>query len=755
LDEKGEKQEKPTEEWDPLAIFREARLQNEGDRKGQQLRTVPANDDEEVLEALDGSISDEDAAVLVRNKFRDEIPDGFLSDSQLAVYKRLFGDPKIVSSKDKFVEEQAEAQVVAQQIQHMSQGEWQPIKKKENPWLANESEEIIDEEEEEFDEDEEDDIDDDVEDSYTKPPTTKTTEGLKEFYPTDQNYLRTHPLTLASRWGTTPTTLQFPKASFTLPIADLLADTNPKHLINTAETLFGGPGLPYTPNTPANSRTLPQKPIPVRPQQTRMAPLTADSFLVAVMPQTFAGIMSVLVETRKRLGKEWLQQLMERGGGQVLDVGGGGAGVLAWREIMQAEWDGKPDEVPMGRGTVIMGSDTLRYRSSRLLENTSFIPRLPDPIPKLAEEGAPERKTYDVIIAPHSLWSVEKDLHRRHFVQTLWSLLNPNGGLLIILEKGVPRGFEAVAGARQYLLDNHIATPPPRPIETIDAAISTPEEIEVARKALESYETGQEDKEQGMIVAPCTNHTTCPLYLVPGLGQGRKDWCHFKQRYLRPSFLQSVLGAKRRNHDDVEFSYIAVRRGVDLRASESLYQDEQATDKAFLGYAGRPEEDPEKAHSHSLPLFDEAESSSTPSDNISANSQAKLNAADPSYWAQQSFNPLTLPRLLLPPLKRKGHILLDVCTPTGSYERWLVNRRNGKQAWRDARKSAWGDLWALGAWGREFRRANLGTVKKVGKSGKKGKGDKISGKEVLSKEEREDIREEEREAKRMAGDAVE
>jgi hypothetical protein len=36
----------------------------------------------------------------------------------------------------------------------------------------------------------------------------------------------------------------------------------------------------------------------------------------------------------------------------------------------------------------------------------------------------------------------------------------------------------------------------------------------------------------------------------------RRDYCHFEQRYIRPPFLQRIMGAKDRNHEDLKFSII-------------------------------------------------------------------------------------------------------------------------------------------------------------------------------------------------------
>lgn len=49
------------------------------------------------------------------------------------------------------------------------------------------------------------------------------------------------------------------------------------------------------------------------------------------------------------------------------------------------------------------------------------------------------------------------------------------------------------------------------------------------------------------------------------------------------------------------------------------------------------------------------------------------------------------PRLVVPPLKRGGHVILDGCTPSGNIERWTVAKSHGKQKYYDARKSKWGD----------------------------------------------------------------
>ena len=176
-----------------------------------------------------------------------------------------------------------------------------------------------------------------------------------------------------------------------------------------------------------------------------------------------------------------------------------------------------------------------------------------------------------------------------------------------------------------------------------------------------------------MIVAPCTNHSTCPMHNPAGPTKGRRDYCHFEQRYIRPAFLQRIMGAKDRNHEDIKFSYLAVQRGVDMRQQQGIRQDSEATEAAFEG-------------------FEHAEQSDT-----------------------LAFHPLSVPRAVYPPMKRRGHVIFDLCTPAGKIERWTVPRSYSRQAYRDARKSNWGDLWALGAKTRIPRKLNLGDKHGEGK----------------------------------------
>jgi ribosomal protein RSM22 (predicted rRNA methylase) len=477
---------------------------------------------------------------------------------------------------------------------------------------------------------------------------------------------KAHPLTVLGKFNTTPRTVFLNQESYVQPLTDMLGAYSNKQLKEMCEKTFGGLGLPDSALTPRSGKGRKPIAIPLDPSQHVMGEMESNAYFATVVPPTYAAITSILSETRKRLGSSWLRELLAKPDGpRILDAGAAGAGILAWRDIVDAEWrslhylDDDMPEPPQSKAVVLAGSDTIRHRSAALLENTTFIPRLPDYVhsrhgPTIDDDRPIQaRKEFDVIIAPHTLFPLKEEWQRKQQVQNLWSLLSTNGGVLILLEKGVHRGFEAVAAARDLLLTRYISSPGSETYESeLQSALSQEEQIT--------------KKDPGMIIAPCTNHSKCPMYTVQGVAQGRRDMCSFQQRYVRPGFLQRILGATDRNHDEVDFSYISVMKGKDIRGAQTSSYDDI--------------KDP-----WNLP---KSSSSSVP----------------------ENF-PLTtdLPRIVYQPLKRQGHVTIDLCTPAGKIERWTVPKSFGKQAYHDARKSKWGDLWALGAKTQVTRNLQLGT----------------------------------------------
>ncbi|KAL4936026.1 hypothetical protein BDV06DRAFT_216987 [Aspergillus oleicola] len=640
-----------TTEAEILELLEELDLTDEytgaGASDSANLDEVPIETDEYVEE-----LTVEERVQQARHQFGDTLPEGYLNEEETLLYTRLYGEAIVVSEEAGEVEEEQESDQLFRQD---GEGEWEEV-----PYEAAREEDIPV-----------------VYDMETGPYVEETAEMIRtrevakqlgaelmlenaEEDPEDST-TRLHPRTREGKFSTDPN-----------PISAILSDASNRHISEAAIKAFGGRQLPQSTRTAPPRAQEPQQAIGLSASQRFMSEMEASAYMAVLYPAMYASTLSVLTEIRKRLGPHWIRPLISKEGGpNVLDAGAGGAGVQAWRDVLRAEYElmvpdhPKTDSYPLGRATVLTGSDPLRLRASALLENTTFLPRLPDYLhtreaPTAHDQRPPQRKQFDLIIAPHALMNFEEDYERKEYVENLWQMLNPNGGVLVLLEKGHQKGFETIAGAREMLLKRHIASPGSTEYDELTQA---------------EGENTKVQKEPGMIIAPCTNHERCPMYQSHGHSKGRKDHCHFEQRYIRPTFHQRIIGARDRNHEDLKFSYLAVQRGIDLRETEGIVQGKKATDAAKEGYEDMDE------------------------------------GAAAGHESDIKFHTLSLPRIVYEPMKRRGHVIFDMCTPAGKIERWTVPRSYSKQAYKDARKAYWGDLWALGAKTRIPRNLKLGDTK--------------------------------------------
>ncbi len=209
---------------------------------------------------------------------------------------------------------------------------------------------------------------------------------------------RLHHLSLAGQFKTNPATLNLPAETFVGPISELLRRTDTNHIRQAAKSVFGWPGFPFSAATP-------QKNLPPEggllwepdsggcPKSTRMptCPLSCPGSTrrSCVLSLRYASGSA-------RIGFRGLMSRGDAGGPRVLDAGGAGAGLAAWNDVFEAQWDAWREEggvsgphPPEGRRsdkTVLVGSDQLRHRISTFLHNTTFLPRLPDHLHTLGND---------------------------------------------------------------------------------------------------------------------------------------------------------------------------------------------------------------------------------------------------------------------------------------------------------------------------------------------------------------------------------
>ena len=145
---------------------------------------------------------------------------------------------------------------------------------------------------------------------------------------------------------------------------------------------------------------------------------------------------------------------------------------------------------------------------------------------------------------------------------------------------------------------------------------------------------GQEDLKAGYVLAPCSHDLHCPM---PG-----GSWCHFSQRLVRGRLQRQIKKAKS-GHEDEKFAYLVIAQGERPKVLQSGTLEDDA------------EEDTE------MPWEEAA-----------------------SHW----------PRLLSEPIKRSGHVIMDVCAADGEIGRKVVSKSHGGEfGYKQARRMVQGDLW--------------------------------------------------------------
>ncbi|KAJ1760678.1 37S ribosomal protein S22 [Coemansia sp. RSA 520] len=212
---------------------------------------------------------------------------------------------------------------------------------------------------------------------------------------------------------------------------------------------------------------------------------------------------------------------------------------------------------------------------------------------------------------------------------TVEMLWNNTRDTLVLIDRGAPNPARVVSEARDYL-------------------------IKLASESNGTVEVGSMKVPSGIhTVAPFPNELDDPTNNTPA-------WFQFVQRVQRPTFTMRTKHSKS-NAEVVHYSYIIMRRGPRPPDSRG-YLD--STPYSYVSVK-EAQNEPEKY----LP------------DGTQRKTFAQL-AREAYYW----------PRIIMQPIKRKGHVVTDVCTVDGKIERWTFTKTHDKQAYRDARKASWGDL---------------------------------------------------------------
>ena len=124
----------------------------------------------------------------------------------------------------------------------------------------------------------------------------------------------------------------------------------------------------------------------------------------------------------------------------------------------------------------------------------------------------------------------------------------------------------------------------------------------------------------------------------------------------RPDFIRKTKHSGV-GHEDVGYSYVIIQRGSRPGAVESK--------AGRIGLVAKWDEEAKASKVlRELKLFNEAASHLPEETNVSLVEGEPTEAEMEETLRQEAFH---WPRLVVPPMKKSGHILLDSCTPEGEF----------------------------------------------------------------------------------------
>ncbi|KAF9537826.1 37S ribosomal protein S22 [Mortierella hygrophila] len=365
------------------------------------------------------------------------------------------------------------------------------------------------------------------------------------------------------------------------------------------------------------------------------------AYIAAMAPTTFSAIKNVLQEVNKRLPDLNPKTFLDFGTGP-------GTAIWAANEV----W-----EEPLkytGVDTSLAMLETAEEILDNLSTNGSPIPNVT--FKPFMSHGAKAVK-YDVVMSAFALSELTTPALRKSTLEHLW---NSTNDMLILVDRGTPSGFRILAEAREQILGldlDRIVTKP-----KYDAYGQLIPEEPIIKP------------EPAHVVAPCPHDKVCPMY--ESLSRD-SQWCHFSQKVQRPDFLRKTKHSKD-NYEDAKYTYVVLRKGPRpsfTRASTTPVVTSEATTAA----AGSSL--PEDITTTDPSVKKKRTKKPPPPPPVTYDNPEDMQAA--SYdWS----------RIVVPPLKKDGHVVIDTCAANGYLERIIIPKSQGKIPYRDARKAMWGDL---------------------------------------------------------------
>ncbi|RXK34662.1 3-methyl-2-oxobutanoate hydroxymethyltransferase [Tremella mesenterica] len=360
---------------------------------------------------------------------------------------------------------------------------------------------------------------------------------------------------------------------------------------------------------------------------------TALAKVAAILPGQYAVVRNILNELDKRLESGWMD-------GPVIDVSGGsGAGI--WATMDYRDQLGLKDM----EYQLVHASKHGRDLAKRLVNNPNTM-RTSNETSESGLPGntkflftmkpSPELLSKVFVMSTFHLSTLPTVSSRKVHIRQLLSL---SSSYIILVDRANPAGWEAISSARTQLL-----------------SLSTPEN-------------------PLHVIAPCPHDGPCPLV-------GLRDICGFSQRLQRPSFVRKTKHSKR-GDEDVGYTYLVIGRGprpVSVNSNEGRI--------GGVGLEAAQKERDKKAGKSELHRVEggEYEMVSLLPHDLALDTTQSPEIPDLRGEAYR------WPRLVAAPMKRSGHVIMDVCCTDEKIKRIIFAKSHSKQVYHDARKATWGDI---------------------------------------------------------------
>ena len=252
-----------------------------------------------------------------------------------------------------------------------------------------------------------------------------------------------------------------------------------------------------------------------------------------------------------------------------------------------------------------------------------LVQRVADPQPTLA---------MSTFLLSTLLTTSARHTHLKH-------LLSLDSPYIVLVDRATPVGWEAISEAREFILSDQASSP----------------------------------GAQLHLIAPCPHEETCPFV-------GGRDKCSFSQRVQRTGFMRKTKHSSK-GEEDVNYTYLVIGRGErpsstpsSTSATSRIFGEigrvggigREELEKDLLKYSGKTElREVEGGDYEMVSLADEAEATLAARKLAEEELDLAGSANGQGLEASLAKEAYQWPRVVAPPLKRSGHVILDTCFPDG------------------------------------------------------------------------------------------